>query len=140
MSVSLLFFFFSLYSNETVYLSFIDWTSVAIHFVGHTSHLTFNVACLACPMLKLHAKCAINTRLPWHIAHFKKQKNRCEKVYLNKGKCVLLCFSNKMCAHPWSKTRSNKLPNTRKQIKFSFKVPLFFIKDTKNHRNRLNRS
>ena len=71
----LLLFFF--YSNETVYLSFIDWTSVPIHFVGQTSHLTFNVACLACPMLKLHAKCAINTRLPWHIAHFKKQKNRC---------------------------------------------------------------
>ena len=59
-----------LYRIKTVYLSFMDFCSYQLRFISLNTHrqamlflLSFvvvsNLACLACPILKLHAKCAL---------------------------------------------------------------------------------
>ena len=59
-----------LYRIKTVYLSFMDFSSYQLRFISLNTHrqamlflLSFvvvsNLACLACPILKLHAKCAL---------------------------------------------------------------------------------
>ena len=58
-----------------------------------------NLACLACVILKLHAKCAIKRKRTVTYSTLLEKNDWACYVHQNKAKCVRLCRSNLICAY-----------------------------------------